>query len=329
MMKQFSRFQHLTVTILIVLHVTVLLAGFLSPYDPAMQNRTSPLLSPTSVHFVDKLGVFRLRPVVRSAGGTRDYPLHFLVPGSTYQFLGLWTAHTHLFGLAEPGRLFLFGTDEFGRDQFSRILWGGQISLLIGWLATSLALGIGLALGSVAGFFGGWADAVIMRGAELFLALPWLYLLLAIRAFLPLSLPTHATALMLTVIIGAVGWARPARLVRGIVLSARERDFVYAARGFGASSWHLLRRHCLPETYTVLATQATLLIPQFILAEVALSFIGLGVGEPAPSWGNLLTPLRQMTVLTSSWWMIIPALVIMMTSWCFLSLGDVIGHGEA
>ena len=328
-MKQFSHRHHLAVTILIVLHVTVLLAGFLAPYDPVAQNRKSPLLAPTSVHFVDSLGVFHLGPVVRSAAGAPEYPLHFLVHGSTYQFLGLWTAHTHLFGVDEPGRLFLLGTDEFGRDQFSRILWGGQISLLVGWLATLLALGAGLVLGSVAGFFGGWPDAVIMRGAELFLALPWLYLLLAVRAFLPLSLPPYAAALILTVIVGIVGWARPARLIRGIVLSARERDFVTAARGFGASSWHLLRRHCMPETYSVLATQATLLIPQFILAEVALSFIGLGVGEPAPSWGNLLAPLRQMPILTSSWWMIIPALVVMITSWCFLSLGDVIVHDEA
>jgi len=327
-MKQLVLVPRLTTTILIVLHVTILLAGFLAPYDPAMQNRTSPLLPPIGVHFVDTLGVFHLRPLVRSAGRTPDYPLRFFVSGSTYRFLGLWTFRTHLFGVEEPGRLFLLGTDEFGRDQFSRILWGGQVSLLIGWLATLLALGIGLALGSVAGFFGGWPDAAIMRGAELFLALPWLYLLLAVRAFLPLSLPPHATAMILTVIIGIVGWARPARLVRGIVLSARERDYVSAARGFGASSWHLLRRHCLPETYTVLATQATLLIPQFMLAEVALSFIGLGVGEPAPSWGNLLAPLRQIPILASAWWMMAPAMLVMVTSWCFLSLGDVFVHGE-
>ena len=120
-MKRLVLVQHLTITILIVLHVKVLLAGFLAPYDPAMQNRTSPLLPPTGVHFVDTLGVFPWRPVIRSAGGTPDYPLHFLVSGSTYKLLGIWTAQTHLFGVDEPGRLFLLGTDEFGRDQFSRI----------------------------------------------------------------------------------------------------------------------------------------------------------------------------------------------------------------
>jgi peptide/nickel transport system permease protein len=111
-------------------------------------------------------------------------------------------------------------------------------------------------------------------------------------------------------------------LVRAIILTAKEREFVYAARGFGASQWYLLTRHCLPETRSVLATQAVLLIPQYILAEVTLSFVGLGVSEPAASWGNLLTPLRQVSVLSSTWWLAIPALVVMLTAWSFISLED-------
>ena len=325
MMKRFGLHQRLPATILIVLHVTVLFAGFLSPYDPAMQNRTSSLLPPTAVHFADAHGVFHLRPFAST--GNRVDPIRFLVTGSTYRLLGLWTIRTHLLGVDEPGRVFLLGTDEFGRDQFSRILWGGQISLLTGWIAALLTLGIGLVLGALAGFFGGWQDAAIMRGCELFLALPWLYLLLAVRAFLPLSMSPHVMALVLAAIIGAVGWARPARLVRGIVLSARERDYVRAARGFGASSWYLLNRHCLPETYSVLATQAALLIPQYILAEVTLSFVGLGVGEPAASWGTLLAPLRQVSLLASCWWMAAPALLVMLTSWCFMSLEHSLADG--
>ena len=316
-MKQFSRWRRLPTTILIVLHVMLLLAGFLGPYDPAMQNRTAPLAAPMGAHFVDANGAFHLRPFVMWAG--EAYPIRFGVTGSTYKLLGTWTTHTHLFGVDQPTRWFLLGTDEFGRDLFSRILWGGQISVLIGWLATGLSLGLGLGLGAVAGFFGRWPDALIMRVADLLLALPWLYLLLAVRAFLPLSLSPIATALVLRAIIGTLGWDRPARLVRGIILSARERDFVAAARGFGASPWYLLRRHCLPETHNVLATQASVLIPQFILAKVALSFIGFGVAEPAPSWGNLLAPLRQVPILTSSWWMVTPAVLVMITSWCFLS----------
>src|SRR5258706_9888156 len=127
-----------------------------------------------------------------------------------------------------------------------------------------------------------------MRSAELFLALPWLYLLFAVRAVLPLSVSPGQAFLLLVLVIGLVDWGRPARLVRGVVLSARERNFVLAARGFGASNAYLLRRHLMPLTFRVLLTQMAVLIPQFILAEVILSFLGLGIGEPFPSWGNML-----------------------------------------
>jgi peptide/nickel transport system permease protein len=313
--KRFSKQARFAISSLICLHVAVLSAGFLAPYDPTEQNRASALQPPTTLHFV------HLRPFVAGAGG-HDYPLRFFVTGSKYRcFFGL-SSVTHLFGVDQPERVFLAGTDEFGRDQLSRILWGGQISLATGWLAALLALTLGLGCGLAAGFFGGWRDTVLMRGAELFLALPWLYLLLTIRAFLPLSLSPWTTALVIALVIGLIGWPRPARLVRGVVLSAKERDYVYAARGFGASSWHLILKHCLPETYRVMATQATVLLPQFILAEVTLSFVGLGVGDPAVSWGSLLAPIRQIAILASAWWMLLPALIVVWATWSFSLLGD-------
>jgi peptide/nickel transport system permease protein len=149
-----------------------------------------------------------------------------------------------------------------------------------------------------------------MRVAELFLALPWIYLLFAMRAFLPLAVPPLKAFLLVVVVIGAVGWARPARMVRGIVLSAKERNFVRAARGFGATGGYLLRRHILPETGSVVLTQAAVLVPQFVLAEMTLSFLGLGVPEPVPSWGNLLASLQHYNVLVSYWWMYLPALAM-------------------
>lgn len=169
---------------------------------------------------------------------------------------------------------------------------------------------IGLCIGAVAGYYGGWRDEVLMRGAELFLALPWLYLLFALRAFLPLAVSPLESFFLIVAVIGAVGWARPARLVRSVVLSAKERDFVRAARGFGATDVYLLRRHILPETYSVLLTQAAILIPQYVLAEMTLSFLGLGVPEPVSSWGNLLSNLQEYSVLVSYWWMYLPALVM-------------------
>jgi len=216
----------------------------------------------------------------------------------------------HLFGVDEPGRIFLLGSDAYGRDQFSRFLWGGQLSMLAGLLAAGVSIALGMVIGGLAGFYGGWLDEALMRGADLFLVLPWLYLLFAVRAALPLHVSQGQVFLLLVAVIGVIGWARPARLIRGVTLSARERRFVLAARGFGASDLYLLRHHVLPEAWGVVLTQLALLIPQYILAEVTLTFLGLGIGEPLPSWGSLLSSLQQYHVLVSYWWMFLPALLL-------------------
>jgi peptide/nickel transport system permease protein len=304
-----------------VLHAIVLCAGFFAPYNPVEQDRKNPYLPPMRLHFVDTQKHLHLRPFVYAfqlRPGTFDQyvgdaaqprPLHFFVAGDPYRLLGFLPARLHLFG-AGHDRIYLLGTDAFGRDQLSRILFGGQISLLAGLLGAGFTLLIGWFIGAVAGYFGGWRDDVLMRLAELFLALPWLYLLFAIRAFLPLTVNPLEAFFLIVAVIASVGWARPARLVRGIVLSTKERDFVRAARGFGASNLYLLRRHILPETSSVLLTQAAILIPQYVLAEMTLSFLGLGVPEPVPSWGNLLSNLQQYSVLVSYWWMYLPALLM-------------------
>jgi len=240
---------------------------------------------------------------------SRAVPVRFLVAGPPRAAAGL-RGRRHLFGVEEPARIFLLGTDGLGRDQLSRLLHGAQISLAAGLLAAALSLGLGWLLGTLAGFYGRWIDAVVMRGAELFLALPWLYLLFAVRAVLPLHLPAGRAFLMVVLVVGLVDWARPARLVRGLVLSARERNYVMAARGFGASDLYVIRRHIAPQTRRLVLTQAALLVPQYILAEVTLSFLGLGVSEPVPSWGNMLAALQHYHVLVSYWWMWAPGLLL-------------------
>lgn len=305
-----------------LLHVVVICAGFFAPYDPSAQDRASPFAAPTRLRFVDQAGRFHLRPFVYRQmvrAGTFDvyeedhsvtYPVRFFVEADSYRIAGIVPLRRRLFGVDEPARIFLIGSDDYGRDQWSRLLYGGQISLFAGLLAAVLSLGVGLVLGAWAGYFGGWLDEIVMRGADLFLALPWLYLLFAVRAFLPLHLEPGEAFLLLIAVLAIIGWARPARLVRAVVLSAREQDYVVAARSFGASNTHLLIRHVLPQTFGVLLTQAALLVPHYILAEVTLSFLGLGVSEPAPSWGNMLTSLQQYHVLVSYWWMFLPALVL-------------------
>jgi peptide/nickel transport system permease protein len=306
---------------LVVLHCVVAGAGFFAPYDPDEQDRERPYLPPMRIHVMDAQHRLHLRPFfypLRLREGSFDQyeqdttsavPLHFFIRGAAYRLLGFVPSRLHVFG-ASGARICLLGSDAYGRDQLSRILYGGQVSLLAGLLGAGITLFLGALIGMAAGYYGGWRDELLMRAAELFLALPWLYLLFALRAFLPLAVSPLEAFLLIVVVIGMVGWARPARLVRGVVLSVKERDFVRAARGFGASDLYLLRRHILPETASVLLTQAAILVPQFVLAEMTLSFLGLGVPEPMSSWGNLLASLQQYSVLVSYWWMYLPALAI-------------------
>src|SRR6266853_251203 len=324
------------VTFLVLLHAVIVFAGFVAPYDPTSQNRNLPFVPPTRPHFIDTQGRFHLRPFIcqwisrpqslyeYEESHDKAYTIHFLVKGPEYKIAGLFSAHTHLFGVEVPARIFLAGSDNYGRDQFSRILFGGRISLGAGLLATGISLLLGLLLGAVSGFHGKWVDEPVMRLAELFLVLPWLYLLLAVRAFLPLHISPAQTFFLLVAVIGTIGWARPARLIRGIVLSAKSRNYVLASRGFGASSGYILRRHILPHTYGVLLTQAALLIPQYVIAEVTLSFFGLGLSEPMPSWGNLLANLQQYSVLVSYWWMFAPALALILVSLGYFTVANAI-----
>jgi peptide/nickel transport system permease protein len=306
---------HLTLGVLVVLHAVVLLAAWVAPYDYAEQHRDYPYAPPSRIHFQPRPFVFAIAQDPATGDYREDhgvtYPVEFFVRG-------------RLFGVPSPGVVFLWGTDGSGRDVFSRVLYGGRISLFTGLVAAFLSLSLGLFLGTLAGFHGGWVDRLLMRGAELFLALPWLYLLLAVRAFLPLHISTVQAFFLLVAIIGTVGWVRPARIVRGLVLSARERGFVLAARGFGASNSYLIRRHILPLTWSVVLTQATILIPQYILAEVTLSFLGLGVGEPVPSWGNMLADARQYHTLIAHTWMLAPGLATIPLLLGYLTLADIL-----
>jgi peptide/nickel transport system permease protein len=321
--------------LLFVLHLAIILAGFVTPCDPTFQNRDFPFAPPTRIHFLDSAGHVHLRPFIypwaSSPEGVNEYheardqtiPLHFFVSGSEYKIAGM-RSRIHLFGVQSPAQIFLAGSDAYGRDQFSRILYGGQISVAAGLLATAISLFFGTLVGCVSGFYGKWIDESAMRLVELFLVLPWLYLQLAVRSFLPLHISPAETFFLVVAVIGPIGWARPARIIRGIVLSAKTRAYVKASRGFGASNYHILRRHILPHTYGVLLTQAALLVPQFIVAEVTLSFLGLGLSEPVPSWGNLLANLQQYNVLVSYWWMFAPAFALVIVSLGYLHLANLI-----
>lgn len=288
---------------------------------------------PTRIHLLDQHHRLHIHPFVClsiASNGFRDgfredcrviFPVRLFVRGAPYRIANLLPSRVHLFGVDAPAHIFVAGTDAFGRDEFSRLLYGGQTSIFAGVLAASISVALGVLLGCLAGYYGRVVDDVTMCTAEIFMVVPWLYLLLTIRAVLPLHIAKAWVFLLLFSALGIIGWARPARLIRGIVLGAKHRDYVLAAKGFGASDLYVVRRHILPAVGGVAIAQMSLYIPQYILAEVTLSFFGLGVSEPDPSWGNMLAGLQQPFVLENCWWMFAPAialtLVLIAYHWLF------------
>lgn len=209
---------------------------------------------------------------------------------------------------------FALGTDALGRDQFARLAWGARLSLGVAVCAALGALALGTIVGGIAGFRGGVIDDALMRGADFVIALPALYVVLALRAAMPLVLTPWQVFWTMVIVLAAVGWPFPARAVRAIVASERTREYAEAARAMGASRTRLLLRHLLPATRGLLVVQATLLLPAFVLAEATLSFVGLGFSEPIPSWGAMLREAGAGRALIEAPWLFAPAATIVLSA---------------
>jgi peptide/nickel transport system permease protein len=307
-------------------YVVAACANFIAPYDASEQSRRETFAPPTPVRFRDAEGrwharpfIYRLRladPLARTYEedtSSARHPLALFTRGATYKLFGLFEADRHLFGVARdarensephasadaptPQRVYLLGTDDFGRDRLSRLLMASRFSLAVGPLGTLLAGVVGVFLGCVSGYAGRRTDALLMRAADAMLALPDLVLILAARAAFPLVLPPARAGLLLVSIFVAIGWAEMARLARGLVLGLREREFVLAAVSLGLTETRILFRHILPNAARPLVVQLSLMLPAFLLAETALSFLGVGVQEPAASWGNMLKSASELTLL--------------------------------
>ena len=212
--------------------------------------------------------------------------------------------------LAGPSAEHWLGTDEYGRDQWARFLAGGRWSVSVGGAAVSLCLGLAWVFGAGAALLPRFLAGLILFVADLFLCLPWLYLLLAARGAMPLDLPPRVAFSMLLLLLACTGWARPARVVRGKVLEIRQRGYVEAALGFGHSMPVVFVRHILPGTWDLLVAQLILLLPRFVLAELTLSFLGAGASEPLASWGALVVPVKQVYLLEAQWWRMLPLLAM-------------------
>jgi peptide/nickel transport system permease protein len=304
-------------TIVGCFYIIAIFADFLAPYDYRAQSRREPLAPPVRIHLRDASGNWHWRPFIYARrlvdpleGRYEEqteamFPLALFARGGSYKLFGLFETNVHLFGVRDAGgegapRLQLLGTDHLGRDRLSRLLKGTRFSLLVGPTGTALAGILGILLGCLAGYGGRVTDVLLMRAADVMMALPVLVLILAARAAFPLELPPARAATLLITIFVTVGWAEMARLTRGLVLALRRREFVLAASALGLSRARILFRHILPNAARPLLVQATLMLPFFLLTETALSFLGVGLQEPEASWGNMLAEAVDITLLRRS-----------------------------
>ncbi|MGC6425120.1 MAG: ABC transporter permease subunit [Lentimonas sp.] len=325
----------IAVVTLSLLYGGALLAPFLSPYLINMQNLEKPYHPPSGITF--KGGGLHAKLYDRAAVGSAEYaetgetvPIRFFAKGEPYKLLGLIPMERRLFQLDtddEMARIYLLGSDDTGRDIFSRLLHGSQVSLSIGLIGISITMVIGFIVGSLAGYYGGTVDFVLMRVVELLMSIPGLYLLLALRS--ALISPDFSSAqvfAVIVIILSIVGWAGTARIIRGMSLSIRNRPFVIAAESMGQSVLTIMVKHILPNIASYLLVAATLSIPGYILMEAALSFLGLGISEPSASWGLMLKQSQgnMIVFFMNFWWMLVPGLMIFVTVIAYNVLGDVL-----
>ena len=321
--------------VLVVLYLASLFAGFLAPYQYDNAAHDLPFHPPmiSRLHIFDEQGGLR-RPFVygitvedvqlktyREDTSVR-YPVRFFARGDEYRLFGLLRCDRHLFTVEQPGRLFLFGSDKVGQDLFSRLLYGAQVSLSVGIVGIVISTALGMVIGGLAGYFGGAVDFLLMRVVEVLLAIPGLYFILILRQSFGTRLSSTQVYLVIVVILALIGWATEARVIRGMVLSLRERDYVVAARALGFSDWRILTRHILPNTLSFVIVTATLSVPFFILSEVALSFLGVGIQEPEASWGNMLRDANIRRYLEDFPWVLIPGFFIFLAVMAWNFFGD-------
>ena len=326
----------LGLSLLAIFLIIALIPEFLAPYGTHTRNLRYAQGPPMGFHFFDSTGTFHARPFVYGWKSKRDavtlrrvttvdesklHPVRWFVKGESYKLFNLFETDVHLFGV-DASQVHLFGTDQIGRDVFSRTLYATRTSLSIGFIGVMVAFVLGLTFGGISGYVGGMVDLVIMRVVEFIRSIPTLPLWLALAAALPRDWSATQVYIAITVILAMIGWTHLARRVRGKLLALREEDFVLAARLSGCSHVRIITRHMLPSFMSYLIVDLTISFPYIILAETALSFLGLGMREPAVSWGVLLFSAQNVRSLVLMPWLLIPCLFVIVAVLAFNFVGD-------
>jgi peptide/nickel transport system permease protein len=325
--------------IVLVFYTVVIFAEFLAPFDADAHNVTSQYAPPQPLRLLLSQGggttfsphVLGLKSVVEPVAMRRVFtvdpativPVRLFVHGYRYKLLGLVPTDVHLIGPARAGDpMFLLGADRLGRDVFSRLIYGTRISMTIGLVGVIISLSLGIVLGGISGYFGRWVDIIIQRVIEFIISIPSIPLWLGLSAALPRHWSPIQVYFAITLILSLRGWTGLARVVRGRFLSMREEEFVMAARLDGSNEMRIILLHMLPSFTSHIIATVTLAIPEMILAETSLSFLGLGLRAPAVSWGVLLQEAQNIRAVVSAPWLLLPALPVILAVLAFNFLGD-------
>ena len=322
----------LSASVLGLLYLTAIFAGLLAPYQTNEQDLNRTYHPPTKVFWKNGgLHVKAYKLVDPSEASYElveghSYPIKLFARGYEYRLFGLIPMEHHFFQVKNHvGPVYLLGSDSTGRDVFSRLIYGAQVSLFIGLIGITITASLGFLVGGLSGYFGGRADFAAMRLVEFMMAMPGLYLLLALRGALAPHFPSDQMFFVIVIILALIGWAGTARILRGMTLALRQNQYVMAAESMGQAPLAILLKHILPNLISYLLVAATLSIPGYVLGEAALSFLGLGVQEPAASWGLMLSQAQDVKVFyLNFWWLLIPGFAIFVTVIAYNILGDVL-----
>ena len=333
-----DKFAKIALIVLGIIYFALFFADFIAPYTKDFSDRTMAYVPPSKIFVIDENGKFskpytynytrsfdneNLR-IVYNLDRSQKHYVKFFAKGQPYKFLGIIPASRHLVTTDSDGRLFLLGTDINGRDVFSRLLFGGRISMTIGFLALFVLFPIGLLYGGIAGYFGGIVDTLMMRFAEAIMSIPSFYLLIILASILPAGMTSVQRFILIVVILAMIGWAGFARVVRGMVLSIKNQGFVQAAKSIGASRLRIIVKHILPQTASFVIVAMTLSVPSYILSESGLSFLGLGIQQPDASWGNMLKEAQEYTNIIYRPWLLTPGFLIFIAVLAINLIGDTI-----